>query len=421
MKIDELELKNFRGIKDQNINFEGKTTVFFGVNGTGKSTILRGINVLFSKIVQKIVQGRYKQTINITKEDIRFGEAKSSIKLSLIFDEIDEKVIYRRSIERKTNLLSHSQENLNKITDKFEKLYLNDKNLDMPIFVNYGVHRVVLDIPLRIKKNHSFDKISAFEKSIESKIDFRTFFEWFRNQEDFENEKKVNNNLEYVDLSLQSVRTAIYKMLEGFSDMRVKRNPLRMTIVKDDITLEMRQLSDGEKCTISLIGDLARRLALANPNKENPLEGKGIVLIDEIELHMHPLWQRKIIPMMRDTFPNIQFIITTHSPQVLGEIDDTINVFSINQENNSSVIEKVHSLIAWDSNLILEELMGTDSLNSKVKETVSKLFELIQERKYKEANELVNEIDKISQGTNPDIIKAKVLISRGMKTFDKNK
>lgn len=78
---------------------------------------------------------------------------------------------------------------------------------------------------------------------------------------------------------------------------------------------------------------------------------------------MHPKWQRKIIPMLRETFPNIQFIITTHSPQVLGELDDNINVFLINQENNISTIEKIQSLIAWDSNLILEELMGTDSLN----------------------------------------------------------
>ena len=122
--------------------------------------------------------------------------------------------------------------------------------------------------------------------------------------------------------------------LTDSSNIKIKRNPLRMTILKDDTTLEIGQLSDGEKCTIALIGDLARRLALANPEKKNPLEGSGIALIDEVELHMHPKWQRKIIPMLSETFPNIQFIITTHSPQVLGELDDNINVFLINQENN---------------------------------------------------------------------------------------
>ena len=420
MRIEEIAISNFRGIKNQTIVFDGKSTVFFGVNGTGKSTILRAINVMFSRIVQKIVQSRYKQTINMTKEDIRFGESKASIEVEISLANTNKKIKYKRSLEKKMNRLSYSQDSLNEIAELFEELYLSNEKANMPIFVNYGVHRVVLDIPLRIKRNHSFDKIAAFEKAIESKIDFRTFFEWFRNQEDYENEIKVNENHNYVDSSLQAVRNAIYKMLDGFSDIKIKRNPLRMTILKDDTTLEIGQLSDGEKCTIALIGDLARRLALANPEKKNPLEGSGIALIDEVELHMHPKWQRKIIPMLSETFPNIQFIITTHSPQVLGELDDNINVFLINQENNISTIEKIQSLIAWDSNLILEELMGTDSLNFKMKEKVRTLFEFIKDKKYSKAEELANSIDNLSHGTNTDVIKARVLIARGMKNHDKN-
>lgn len=69
-------------------------------------------------------------------------------------------------------------------------------------------------------------------------------------------------------------------------------------------------MSDGEKCTMALLGDLARRLTLANPTLENPLLGKGIVLIDEIELHMHPSWQRKILSTLKNTFPNVQFMET---------------------------------------------------------------------------------------------------------------
>jgi predicted ATP-binding protein involved in virulence len=224
-----------------------------------------------------------------------------------------------------------------------------------------------------------------------------------------------------VDRSLKSVRNAVYKMLDGFSDLRVKRSPLRMTISKGNTTLELSQLSDGEKCTLALIGDLARRLALANPSINNPCHGNGIVLIDEIELHMHPTWQRRIIPTLRDIFPNIQFIITTHSPQVLGEIDDTINIFEIRQENNEFIIEKIKSLIAWDSNLILEELMGTSSLNTVIKGKITRMFELIQEKNYKEALKFAEEIDNLSQGKNPDVIKAQILISRGTsKSNEKN-
>lgn len=414
MRINELEFKNFRAIKDQVIELDGKTSVFFGVNGTGKSTLLRGINILFSRIIQKIVQGKYKQTINIGREDIRFGEAKSDIKLKLCLDELENNLTYSRGMERKTNRMYHSQNALIEIAEAFEEIYLKDEVTDMPIFVNYGVHRVVLDIPLRIKKNHNFDRLSAFEKAVENKIDFKTFFEWFRNQEDYENEIKANIDINYIDIPLQSVREAIYRMLDGFSHLRVKRSPLRMIVLKGDTTLEMEQLSDGEKCTMALIGDLARRLAMANPKHSNPLLGKGIVLIDEIELHMHPTWQRRIIPTLRDIFPNIQFVITTHSPQVLGELDQSVNIFSISQSQNTSTIEKLESLIAWDSNLILEELMGTSSLNLDIKGKVARLFELIQQKEYLEATKKADEIDILAQGNNPDVVKARVLISRGM-------
>lgn len=109
---------------------------------------------------------------------------------------------------------------------------------------------------------------------------------------------------------------------------------------KDDIsygkskaTIEAKFVfEDGEKCTISLFGDLARRMALANPGRENPLEGTGVVLIDELELHMHTSWQRKVLGVLKETFPNIQFIITTHSPQILGELDDKYNLVYLKKE-----------------------------------------------------------------------------------------
>lgn len=91
-------------------------------------------------------------------------------------------------------------------------------------------------------------------------------------------------------------------MLDNVSDLKVKRSPLRMTVKKNGLEMRVDNLSDGEKCTLALFGDLARRIALANPSRSNPLEGEGIVLIDEIELHMHPSWQRKILGALKVLF-----------------------------------------------------------------------------------------------------------------------
>ncbi|WP_309143275.1 AAA family ATPase [Nostoc sp. CHAB 5836] len=109
-------------------------------------------------------------------------------------------------------------------------------------------------------------------------------------------------------------------LIPSFSKLRVRRSPLRMTVIKQGEELIVNQLSDGEKCLLAMVGDLARRLAIANPSLPDPLQGSGVVLIDEIELHLHPKWQREIIPALTRTFPNCQFIVTTHSPQVISQV-----------------------------------------------------------------------------------------------------
>jgi len=361
MKIISLEFYNFKGIKNTKFDLEGKSTIFFGINGVGKSSILRGINLLYSNIINKIVKNRFKQGINIALSDISANTQECMISAEMFFSD-DFSVDYHRLMERKSKKRTHRGDSLNKIGKYFEQKY-SDINTDMPIFVNYGVNRLVLDVPLRIRTKHIFDREAAFEKAIENRIDFRTFFEWFRYQEDFENQKKVREKKRYEDISLRAVRTAIINMFDGFNYLRIERSPLSMKINKGTTILSVEQLSDGEKCTLALIGDLARRLSLANPSRKNPLQGEGVVLIDEIELHMHPAWQREILSKLKKTFPNIQFIITTHSPQVLGEVEDDFNLFSLTITDGELKYSKIASLIGWDANYILEDYMGTASLN----------------------------------------------------------
>lgn len=95
-------------------------------------------------------------------------------------------------------------------------------------------------------------------------------------------------------------------MLPEFENIHISRKPrLAMVVEKEGINLNVSQLSDGEKCVLAMFGDFAKRLSLANPDMNNPLLGEGVVLIDEIELHMHPSWQRMILRVLRKTFPNI--------------------------------------------------------------------------------------------------------------------
>jgi len=409
LKIISLEFTNFKGIKNIKFDLEGKSTIFFGINGVGKSSILRGINLLFSNIINKIVKNRFKQGIMINLSDISANAPECKINAELIFSD-GFAVEYFRSMEKKGK--NRKQKGtLDSIAKYFEQKY-SDTGTNMPIFVNYGVNRLVLDVPLRIRTKHVFDREAAFQKAIESRIDFRTFFEWFRYQEDFENQQRVREKKRYEDISLKAVRTAIINMFDGFSNLRIERSPLSMKINKGMTTLSIEQLSDGEKCTLALMGDLARRLSLANPSRKNPLQGEGVVLIDEIELHMHPAWQREILSKLKETFPNIQFIITTHSPQILGEAGDGFNLFSLNITNGELEYSKTNPLIGWDSSYILEDFMGTSSLNLQTKKLINSMYKDYENGDYKTAKEKALRLEQITSSIHEDVVKINILLNR---------
>ena len=415
MKIKRLNITDFRGFSQVDIELDGMSTVFFGVNGVGKTSILRSVNLLYANIINKVVNRKeLRQQYNIELEDIRHGRPSTQIQGDFILQN-DVEIAYERGMERKSGKRTHTKDSLEGIAESIQAAYLSDdRQENVPVFVNYGTNRLVLDIPLRIRTHHEFDVYSAYEKAIENRIDFRTFFEWYRNQEDAENAIKVEKkDFGYSDKSLEAVRTAIMAMLPGFENIHITRKPrLAMVVEKDGVNLNVSQLSDGEKCVLAMFGDLAKRLSLANPNLDNPLLGEGVVLIDEIELHMHPSWQRVILSVLKKTFPNIQFIITTHSPIVLSEVDDSYKIFFMSNDGKETVINDFSRLDGFDINYILEEFMGTRSRNTKTEELVRSVYAEINEGDKENAIKNIEKLKTITNENNEDVVMAEMLMKR---------
>ncbi|WP_421656485.1 AAA family ATPase [Leptothermofonsia sp. ETS-13] len=218
----------------------------------------------------------------------------------------------------------------------------------------------------------------------------------------------------YRDRQLEAVRTAIPQFLPGFSDLRVRRSPLRMTIQKQCQELIINQLSDGEKCLLAMVGDIARRLAIANPGLENPLQGEGVVLIDEIELHLHPQWQRKIIPSLRSAFPNCQFIVTTHSPQIISHVEpESIYIIYILEATPEGIkaFRPEYSL-GRDSNTILEDLMGVPARPKEYQEKLQELFQLIEEGDLNAAREKAAQLSVEIGADEAELVGARAAIRR---------
>jgi|GEM_PF-426136 len=208
---------------------------------------------------------------------------------------------------------------------------------------------------------------------------------------------------------LKAVAKAIELFVPDYTSLRVKRVPRpHMLINKAGETFNMDQLSDGEKNLITLVGDIARRLAIANPESKDPLKGEGIILIDEVDLHLHPAWQRIMLPQLTTVFPNCQFLITTHSPIVLSQIKPE-NIFLLKNKGNELSFEKATESYGMNSDRILEDLLGVDARPSKEKEKLHKLFQLIQDGELEKAKAAMEDFEYKGE---PELVKARGLIKR---------
>ncbi len=421
MRVNSINLENFRGIETASLNFpESQTSVIVGINGAGKSSIVDCIAMMLSRLV-----GRIRRTAGtgrfFTENDIRNSadETRNSIVVTIGSTSMSWSVTKTKQGRKQQSIT-----NLKDLRQAVDQLS-PDGNLDdatnVPIAVYYHVNRAVFDIPLRIRGRHDFHQLTAYDQALSGgRNDFRLFFEWFRKREDIENEELrdvVGHSADIVfedgrnygsDKQLRAVRIATERLMPGYKNLRVRRKPtLRMTVEKNGEELLVNQLSDGEKCLFAMTGDLARRLAIANPSLENPLDGAGVVLIDELDLHLHPQWQRSIISSLERTFPNCQFIVTTHSPLVLSYLKRQ-QVFLI---EDFRLVEMTPHTFGRDVASILYEVMAVFDRPDEIRAQLESVNRLIGEDKYYHAHTKLSELERILGSEDPEILRCKSMLA----------
>ncbi|MGF1672414.1 MAG: AAA family ATPase [Rivularia sp. (in: cyanobacteria)] len=412
MKIKRIEMQSFRGIGNMTLEFqEDEPNVFIGINGVGKSSILECLAILLSRYTKPVqfptTSGRLFQ-----EEDISNGSEETCNKITVSTFEGEKTWCLAKMQKKRSKTTGSDLDELRELVEITHEQLKNNPEFNLPVIVHYGVNRAVIDIPLRVRKKHSLERVTAYDQALDGvQINFNSFFQWFRKLEDLENEQKLDDS-NFVNHQLEAVRQAIYSLITGLSNLRIRRSPLRMTVKKQGRELNINQLSDGEKCLLAMVGDLARRLAIANPSLDDPLLGEGIVLIDEIELHLHPRWQRDIIPALKKTFPNCQFIISTHSPQVVSHVrPEGVFILERNDEEGL-VVMSAEGSYGRDSNSILEDLMEVPERPQKIKDCLQQLFRFIDEGDLVNAKELRQELAEKIGDDEPEFARADVLIRR---------
>ena len=453
--LEKIEICNYKKIRKLRINFEKELTVIIGDNGVGKTTILDAIrknmmwisasirkdNASGGTISPEEVNNQSLTDIAGTYIDCNFNLGSKNQVRGLIAKALDTSVISLKS----------ELTNYRDIGQKIREL--NDyKAINFPLFALYGVGR------LSERKFSSsdlvFNKIDGYEEALNKDSNFNIFLEWViqilkiskgtlsKDQElllqdiqalelggaidslsplnpmylklkkSFE-EKSIQQSNNEANKILSNINLVYQKIYEDFIGLELVNNDdgkdKVQLILKGD-SFFLHQLSDGQRVFLGLIGDLTRRLILLNDNSDNPLMGQGIVLIDEIELHLHPKWQQKIIRVLRKCFPNIQFIISTHSPQILGEVESKhLRILTL-QESGEIKVTIPEQSYGLTSSEIVEELMGGKGRSQEVKKKIDQIFKLIDQENFVKAESEIKELQTELNGEIPELIEAKSLI-----------
>jgi len=352
--------------------------VFVGENGSGKTSVLKAISYFFQYYTTILYSPKISKEDEsdafILEESLLFDirKGKDGFFNGITFKTLNNEFSSRMNIEegsRNINLspsLNHVQhyfvnEDSESVTEEEKQLRaLKSKLRSQPkIIVYYNVDRFVADEPsLKAKDITRIKKIDAFTNSFSAKISFNDFFEWFRNTEDYENELVINaNDYTIKHAALEEIRKILEIFLPKFNSPRVRRQPRERLVFKDNgHILEIANLSHGERLTFAIVGDIIRRLSIANPELKEPRFGEGVVMIDEI-------------------FPNIQFIITTHSPQVLSNVKRE-NIFIL---EDFKLVKNTPHTYGRDSNSILWDLFGVSERPEHAKKDFSKFYRMMDD------------------------------------------
>lgn len=459
--LKSLVLKDIKKFHSCKMEFENDLTVIIGENGSGKTTILECI----AKILTWIAKNLIKEKANgspVTYDEIR-NKAKD-------FGEIQAKFLFggqqcsgslAKAVKGVAEKKDSSVEELKYLANIWR--VINSQHLiNLPVFIFYSAKRFILNpkstTANATKQKNRFDVYSDCLKDSNELVHFKDWFislnkkginissastnkelkqkiELFLQQDD-QNEddllmlleerrniKKLNLNTEKstdkikeIEIVQKAITLCIPKIKDIYVDISSGIDEIYVQL--DNKKLNINQLSDGQRIFLGLVADLTYRLIILNPKLENPLNGQGIVLVDEIEAHLHPQWQQEILVNLTKTFPNIQFIVTTHSPQVLSTVyKQQIRqlVESVESKEEDTFITKKPELQTRGvmSSDILERIMGTYSIPEVPEaKSLDEFNKYIQENKYNtpEANLLLEKLKRHFGEKHPEILSCERLI-----------
>ncbi|KHS68960.1 type I restriction enzyme M protein [Pectobacterium brasiliense] len=358
LKINEITVKNFRGYSDFKVPMHPYLNVLVGENGAGKTSILEAVACGLGPFLTAMPDAKGKM---IKKSDIHINskgiasyarisiETTSSLSWDLVAKGTDVSGPPKIGTTALTSYASH----------------LVDSQSEFPLIAYYGTNRALTSTNSKVAINPFEKEIrgEGYDSALDAKVNYGIIKNWFSKIEVDELRKRDElKDHKFIHPAKRLVSETVYQIVDRATSLEFDKNSNDVVVhwkneKNESVKLTLEQLSEGYRNMVALTIDLVRRAYLLNPSSASPLAVNGIVLIDEIELHLHPRWQQKILNDLTHLFKRIQFIVTTHSPQVLTTVKaDSIRIVSANAVE--AKLLKGTSTYGSESSRMLEDVLG---------------------------------------------------------------
>jgi predicted ATP-binding protein involved in virulence len=408
-QLTALQLKNFRGFADLNLTLHERLTVLVAQNGAGKSTIIDACCLALRPFVSRFDLSGEAEAV-LALDDIRMkalpgvgvvrklpctitatGQVAKMADLSWQLMRLDERPDMKS--DNSAQFINRTKVEADKLQEwagELQTLVRDSPGLatNLPVFACYGAARMNARATFTaavVGSDDQYNRTFGYRDCLKPDTDFQNFADWFawlcqwRDQELVRQIKfsAAGNARTRWDAMLKVVQQALDQLLRpvtGWHTLDFSVEHERSLVLQHDQygIMKVAQLSDGIRGMLTLVGDLAWRCIKLNPHlgEEAARESTGVVLIDEVEMHLHPAWQQRIIDRLQTAFPKLQFILSTHSPQVLSCVPkECIRIIHLSpadelaSDAQDSLVEEPH----WQtrgvaSGDILSHIMGMGSV-----------------------------------------------------------
>jgi predicted ATP-binding protein involved in virulence len=428
MRIDRLEIENFKKFAKQTFELNPRFTLFVGENGSGKTTMLDALAVAAgiwlvdppdSTLVnsgRNILPAEIRLEPQIKGDRVQFQERPPVIVRA--WGRIgNESVTWARQIRSDGKRTSNAE--AKDARARVQAIYERDRageDVLCPVLAYYGAGRAWLPSNARVPKastNGPARRWAAFYDCFNERIRFAELQKWFSR----ETTERGNRSGRWRP-GFEAVRRAILRCVPDANDVwfDVDRDQIVLSIGGNAQPFD--NLSAGQRMMLALSADLAIKAVTQNAfllppddlgSSELPRvlkETPGVVLIDELDVHLHPKWQRRVATDLKEAFPGIQFGCTSHSPQVIGELQPE----EIRLLDGGQVTTPQRSF-GIDSSRILEELMDATPRDESVALLLSRLFKLIDQEEFAGARRLLPEAEAKLGPDDPELARARTLMT----------